>query len=60
MESRRRQLDCFMHKIRQAMKSSKKHPMKSVIYVDEFVVRGKEKGKVGLVITARKRKLFVP
>ncbi len=37
----------FMQKIREAVKSSKKHPMKSEIHVDEFVLGGKVKGKVG-------------
>ncbi len=49
----------FMHKIREVMKSSKKHPMKSVIHVYEFVVGGRKKGKLGVVMTARKRKLFL-
>jgi hypothetical protein len=29
------------------MKSSEHHPMKGSIHVDEFVIDGKEKGKVG-------------
>ena len=37
----------FMHKIREAMKSSVKHPMKGNVHIDEFVVGGKEEGKVG-------------
>ncbi len=47
----------FMHKIREAMKSSKKHPMKSVIHVDEFVVGGKEKEKVGRSYENKKKKV---
>ncbi len=38
------------------MKSCKKHPMKSVIHVDEFVIVGKEKGKVGRSYDSKKRK----
>ena len=37
----------FMHKVREAMKSSEGHPMDGNVHVDEFVVGGKEKGKVG-------------
>lgn len=37
----------FMHKIREAMKSSGKTPMEENVHVDEFVVGGKEQGKVG-------------
>ncbi len=40
------------------MKSSKKHPMKSVIHVDEFVVGGKEKGKVGHSYDSKKKKVI--
>ncbi len=41
------------------MKSRKKHPMKNVIHVDEFVIGGNEKGKVGRIMIARKIKLLV-
>ncbi len=47
-----------MHKMRQAGKSSNKHPMKSVIQVDEFFAGGKEKGKVGRSYDSKKKKLF--
>ncbi len=39
------------------MKSSKKHPMKSVIHVDEFVVGGKEKRKVKRSYDSKKKKV---
>ena len=35
----------FMHKIREAMKSSEGYPMVGNVEVDEFVVGGKEDGK---------------
>ncbi len=47
----------FMYKIREAMKSNKKHPMKSVIHVDEFVVGGKEKEKVERSYDSKKKKV---
>jgi hypothetical protein len=36
-----------MHKVRKVMKSRAHHPMKGNIHVDEFVIGGKETGKVG-------------
>jgi transposase-like protein len=44
-----RQMTCweFKWKIQQAMKSSKKHPLKGEIHVDEFYIGGPEKGKRG-------------
>lgn len=36
----------FMHKVCEAMKSSGKHPIKDKIHIDEFVIGGKEEGKV--------------
>lgn len=47
----------FMHKIREAMKSSENHPMDGIVHVDEFVVGGKEKGKVGRSYNAKKKKV---
>ena len=47
----------FMHKVREAMKSSHKYPMKGKVEVDEFVVGGKEKGKVGRSYDAKKKKV---
>jgi len=46
----------FMHKVREAMKSSENHPMKGRVEVDEFVVGGKEKGMVGRSYDAKKKK----
>ena len=45
----------FMHKIREAMKSSENHPMKGTVHIDEFVVGGKEKGKVGRNYDSKKK-----
>jgi hypothetical protein len=47
----------FMLKIREAMESSGNSPMTGIVHVDEFVLGGREKDKVGEVITLRKRKL---
>ncbi len=46
-----------MHKIWEAMRSSKKDPMKSVIHVDEFVDGGKEKGKARRSYDSMKKKV---
>lgn len=46
----------FMHKVREAMKSSENHPMDGNVEVDEFVVGGKEKGKLGRSYNAKKKK----
>jgi hypothetical protein len=46
----------FMHKVREAMKSSENHPMNGKVEVDEFVVGGKEKGMVGRSYEAKKKK----
>lgn len=47
----------FMHKVREAMKSSKNHPMDGIVHIDEFVVGGKEKGKVGRSYDSKKKKM---
>jgi transposase-like protein len=47
----------FMHKIREAMKSSGKNPMEGNVHVDEFVVGGKEQGKVGRSYNVKKKKV---
>ena len=47
----------FMHKIREAMKSSGNNPMEGVVHVDEFVIGGKEKGKVGRSYNSKKKKI---
>ncbi len=48
----------FMHKVRQAMKSSQNKPMDGEVHVDEFVVGGKEKGKVGRSYNSKKKKVL--
>jgi len=47
----------FMHKIREAMKSSENHPMDGTIHIDEFVIGGREKGKVGRSYNSKKKKV---
>lgn len=47
----------FMHKVREAMKSSENHPMKGDVEVDEFVVGGKEENKVGRSYNIKKKKV---
>jgi transposase-like protein len=47
----------FMHKVREAMKSSEKHPIKGKVHVDEFVIGGKEVGKVGRSYDSKKKKV---
>ena len=46
----------FMHKVREAMKSSGNYPMDGNIHIDEFVVGGKEKGMVGRSYDSKKKK----
>jgi len=46
----------FMHKVREAMKSSENTPMDGKVHIDEFVVGGKEKGKVGRSYDSKKKK----
>ena len=46
----------FMHKVREAMKSSENRPMKGKVHIDEFVVGGKEEGKVGRSYNSNKKK----
>jgi hypothetical protein len=47
----------FMHKVREAMKSSGNNPMDGIVHVDEFVVGGKEEGKVGRSYDSKKKKV---
>lgn len=47
----------FMHKVREAMKSTTKHPLTGIVHVDEFVVGGKEQGKVGRSYDSKKKKV---
>lgn len=46
----------FMHKVREAMKSSKDHPMNTIVHVDEFVVGGQEENKPGRSYDSKKKK----
>ncbi len=47
----------FMHKVREAMKSSENHPMKGRVHIDEFVIGGKEKAKIGRSYDSKKKKV---
>jgi hypothetical protein len=47
----------FTHKVREAMKSSGNNPMDGIVHVDEFVVGGKEEGKVGRSYDSKKKKV---
>ncbi len=47
----------FMHKVREAMKSSGNHPIVGKVHIDEFVVGGKEEGKVGRSYDSKKKKI---
>lgn len=47
----------FMHKVREAMKSSESQPIKGNVHVDEFVIGGKEEGKVGRSYQSKKKKI---
>jgi hypothetical protein len=47
----------FMHKVRESMKSSMNSPMDSIVHVDEFVIGGKEEGKVGRSYNSKKKKI---
>lgn len=46
----------FMHKVREAMKSSGNNPIDGIVHIDEFVVGGKETGKQGRSYSAKKKK----
>lgn len=47
----------FMHKVREAMKSSGNNPMKGTVHIDEFVIGGKEEGMVGRSYDGKKKKV---
>jgi len=47
----------FMHKVRQAMKSSGSHPMDGEVHVDEFVIGGKESERPGRSYRGKKKKV---
>ena len=49
----------FMHKVREAMKSSNSEPMKGRVETDEFTVGGKEEGKVGRSYDVKKKKAAI-
>ena len=46
----------FMHKVREAMKSSESNPMDGNVHIDEFVVGGKEEDKPGRSYDSKKKK----
>ena len=48
----------FMHKVREAMKSSESDGMKGTVYVDEFTVGGKEENKQGRSYNTKKKKVI--
>jgi len=45
-----------MQKVREAMKSSESQPMDGEVYVDEFVVGGRDPGRPGRSYDGRKKK----
>lgn len=47
----------FMHKVREAMKSSGNFPMQGEVHVDEFVVGGQEAGHTGRSYGGKKKKV---
>lgn len=49
----------FMHKVREAMKSSCKNEMDGEVEVDEFTIGGKEEGKVGRSYHTKKKKAVI-
>ena len=46
----------FMHKVREAMKSSGNNPMDGTVHVDEFVLGGREKEQIGRSYKAKRKK----
>lgn len=49
----------FMHKVREAMKSSQKYPMQGTVQVDEFVVGGIEENRQGRSYKTNKSKAVI-
>jgi hypothetical protein len=47
----------FMHQLSAAVKFSGNHPMDGIVPVDEFVIGGMEKGKVGRGYNSQKKKI---
>ena len=56
-----RQTTCweFKWKIQQTMRSSKQHPLKGTVYVDDFYIGGYEEDKVGRSLDSKKRLVVV-
>lgn len=46
----------WMHKVREAMESSQNYPMDGNVHIDEFVLGGREKDKIGRSYKAKKKK----
>ena len=46
----------WMHKVREAMESSGNNPMQGNVHVDEFVLGGREKEKIGRSYNAKKKR----
>ena len=46
-----------MHKVREAIKSSENYPIEGIVHIDEFVIGGKEKDKVGSSYNSKKKKI---
>ena len=59
LEFTKRTARLFMHKVREAMKSSEDFPMKGNVNVDEYVVGGYEQGKPGRSYDSTKKRLYV-
>lgn len=49
----------FMHKVRESMKSSEQNFMDGNVQVDEFVIGGKEEGKIGRSYDSKKKKAII-
>ena len=47
----------FMFKVLEAMESNGNDPMEGIVHVDEFVLGGVEKGKIGRSYNAKKKKV---
>jgi hypothetical protein len=47
----------FMLKVREAMSPSRNNPMDGTVHVDEFVLGGREKGKIGRSYDSKKKKV---
>jgi len=47
----------FMHKVSEAMKSSGNQPINGNVHIDEFVIGGREEGKIGRSYDSKKKKI---